>query len=104
MKNTIENIIIALIVFIVGSFAGGFIGYKAAVNAIGSQKEIIQQAIDKNTSEIQNTFSTEIKKLKNKNGNTDLTTSPKMENQMENVNEQARYYRERNWRLFNRKK
>ena len=68
MKNNVENLIIALVVFIVGSAVGGFIGYKAALGAIKAQQPIIEMAIEKNTSEIQNTFQNEFKKIKNKKG------------------------------------
>ncbi len=47
---------------------GGVIGYKSAIGAIEAQQPIIQQAIEKNTSEISNTFSNEFKKIKNKKG------------------------------------
>ncbi len=63
-KNLAEN----LIIVIVCNASGAFAGYYAATNAIETQKDLIEQAIDKNTSEIQNTFQNEFKKVKNKKG------------------------------------
>lgn len=72
MRNTIENIIIALVVFIFGSATGGYIGYKAAKESANSvielQSETFKQAIEKNTTEVNNTISNEFKKVKNKKG------------------------------------
>lgn len=96
MKTVLKNVIYMLV--------GALIMLAPFYMMIKSQEDIIIAAIEKETSTIENTFKTHIEKLKNKNGEVDVTTSPVMENQMENVNEQARYYRERNWKLFNRKR
>ena len=60
MKQLLKNVIyIAL---------GASIGFSASYFTTKSYHAIIEQAIDKNTSEIQNTFTNEFKKIKNKKG------------------------------------
>lgn len=70
MRNTIENIIIALVVFIFGSYTGGMIGYKASLKAcermLEIQKSTIELAIQKETTNITNQVTTEIRKIKSK--------------------------------------
>lgn len=71
MKNTIENLVISLIVFIIGSFTGAFLMHKGNVSMMDKmmkhQNEVTIQAINKNTTEVINQSLTEIKKLKLKN-------------------------------------
>lgn len=72
LKNIVENTIISLLVFIVGASVGGYIGYKASLSAselvLNNQKDLIEQAIKKETNHIENTVKTEIDKIKNKKG------------------------------------
>lgn len=69
-KNTTENLLIVIVVMIVSGFIGGYVGYKSAskssLNMLEAQKSIIEMAIQKNSSEIQNTFTNEFKKIKSK--------------------------------------
>ena len=67
-KNVAEN----LIYIIVTALVSGAIGYFSAVNAIGSQREIIEQAIAKETTSIIN----RIDKIKTTKGTTvtDITS------------------------------
>ena len=70
LRNTVENIIIALVVFIVGASTGGAIGYKSAVNAgekvMMNQKSLIEDAIHKESTSITNAVTTQIDKIKSK--------------------------------------
>ncbi len=70
MKNTIENIIIALVVFIVGTFSGAYVGYQASLSTtdkvISLQKETIEKAIEKNTAVIHNEITNQFRKIKSK--------------------------------------
>ncbi len=71
-KNTTENLIIVIIVMVISGFTGGYIGYQSAskstLKTLSAQQPLIEMAIQKNTSEIQNVFQNEFKKIKNKKG------------------------------------
>lgn len=71
MRNTIENLIISLLVFIVGASVGGVAVHKADLSMIDTimkhQNEVIIEAVNKNTTEVINQHLTEVKKLKLKN-------------------------------------
>lgn len=70
MRNTVENIIIALVVFIFGTLVGGYVGYQSALNSaekiLELQKTTIELAIKKETTNISNAVTTEIRKIKGK--------------------------------------
>lgn len=72
MKNTIENIIIALVVFIAGSFTGAYVAYKATSESMLKlttvNNEVIKQAISKATTEIINHTEIEMRRMKLKKG------------------------------------
>lgn len=68
MKINFKNLAENLIIVIVAGLLGGYIGFKSALGGIKAQQPIIEQAIQKNTSEISNTFQNEFKKIKNKKG------------------------------------
>lgn len=82
-KNLAEN----LIIVIVAALLGGLIGYTASTKANKQTVELlrptIEQAIRKETTQISNSFKTEIRKLKTKNGTTDFVISPKLDNTIE---------------------
>ncbi len=65
-KNTAENILILLL----GILAGVVIGYKVSVTTaevmLENQKELIYEAINKNTTAINNTVTNEFKKIKSR--------------------------------------
>lgn len=82
-KNTAENLIIALIGVIAGVAIGYYVSVKAAEAMLDNQKEIIVEAIRKETTSIKNEFNTEIKKLKNRKGELTLDVKPVIENQIE---------------------
>ncbi len=54
----------------------------AMVVTIQQFEGIIEKAIEKDTTEIRHEFQTEIKKLKTKNGEVDLTVSPKLDSEI----------------------
>ena len=72
MKNTVENIIIALIAVIVGATVGGGVGYYATVNTaktmVEVQKETIEKAIAKETNSIKNVITNTFEKKAFKKG------------------------------------
>jgi gas vesicle protein len=72
VRNTIENIIIALVVFIVGATTGGVIGYYASLNTtkavVELQKETIEKAIAKETNSIKNVITNTFEKKAFKKG------------------------------------
>lgn len=82
-KNLAEN----LIIVIVAAFVGGTIGYYASTNANKQTVELlrptIEEAIRKETNQISNTFKTEIKKLKTKNGQSQIEIKPVLENEID---------------------
>jgi len=71
-KNLTENLIIIIVVGLLCGGIGAYTGYKSAsesaLSMIEAQQPIIEMAIAKNTSEIENTFTNEFKKIKNKKG------------------------------------
>ncbi len=66
LKNTIENLILSIIIFIVG----GLVGYKLSLNAVERtldyQKDVIVEAIRKETTAINNNVTTTFDKIKSK--------------------------------------
>jgi len=71
MKNTIENLIISLLVFIVGVSIGGISVHKADLSTmdklIKSQERVMLEAVNKQTTKVVNEVHNEIQKLKLKN-------------------------------------
>lgn len=82
-KNTAENLILVLIGVIAGVGIGYYVSIKSAEAMLDNQKEIIVEAIRKETTSITNEFKTEIKKLKNRKGELTLDVKPIIENQIE---------------------
>lgn len=72
MNVNFRALFIILLTAIVSGLLGGYIGFfsasKSALKVIDAQQIIIEMAIQKNTSEISNTFQNEFKKIKNKKG------------------------------------
>lgn len=76
-KNVAENMLIAFVFTIVGLLGGYVIAINAAKTMVDTQKSIIEKAIRKETTSINNSFKTEIKKLKvKKDGRVDLAIEP----------------------------
>ena len=69
-KNLAENLIIAIVVSLIGGFVGYTASLKTNKQAIELLRPVIEQAIIKETTSISNEFRTEIKKLKTKRGST----------------------------------
>lgn len=67
-KNTAENLALVLIGVVAGALLGYFISIKSSEAMLESQKEIITEAIKKETTAIHNTVKTEINKVKNRKG------------------------------------
>lgn len=67
-KNTAENLILVLVGVIAGVAIGYYVSIKSAEAMLENQKEIITEAIKKETTAIHNTVKTEINKVKNRKG------------------------------------
>jgi len=112
-KNLTENLIITIVIGLLCGGIGAYAGYKSASESalamIEAQQPIIEMAIAKNTSEIENTFTNEFKKIKNKKGeainiiidpSTRSIISNKDTSQVITVEHKKGFFR----RLFSRKK
>ena len=67
-KNTAENLLLVLIGVVAGVAIGYYVSVKTAEKMLENQKEIIVEAIRKETTAINNTVKTEINKVKNRKG------------------------------------
>ncbi|WP_417289615.1 hypothetical protein [Corallibacter sp.] len=67
-KNTAENLILVLVGVIAGVAIGYYVSIKSAEAMLENQKDIITEAIKKETTAIHNTVKTEINKVKNRKG------------------------------------
>lgn len=66
LKNVIENLVLILISVTVGVGIGAFVAIKVTDMVLDNQNQIIEAAINKNTTEIKNEFKNEFKKIKSK--------------------------------------
>tara|TARA_R110002049_G_C8936073_1_gene544595 strand:- start:276 stop:626 length:351 start_codon:yes stop_codon:yes gene_type:complete len=82
-KNTAENLLLVLIGIIAGVGIGYYVSITVAERMLDNQKDIIVEAIRKETTSITNEFKTEIKKLKNRKGTVVLDVKPILENQID---------------------
>lgn len=86
-KNTAENLILVLIGVVAGAFLGYFISIKSSEVMLESQKEIITEAIKKETTAIHNTVKTEINKVKNRKGEPiNIVIEPNNDNELNQQN------------------
>ncbi|AUS04490.1 hypothetical protein [Pseudotamlana carrageenivorans] len=67
-KNTAENLALVLISILVGVGIGYYVSIQVAETMLNNQKDIIVEAIRKETTAINNTVKTEINKVKNRKG------------------------------------
>lgn len=108
MRNTIENLIISLLVFIVGASVGGVAVHKADVSTmsrmmetqkqlIKSQENVVLEAINKNTTNVVNEVHNEIEKLKLKNS---TLTNEKSDNLTPTIQNNISKPEKKRFRLF----
>lgn len=81
-KNTAENLLIVLIGVIAGVAIGYYVSVTTAKAMLDNQKEIIVEAIRKETTSILNEFDIDVKKIKNRKGELTLDVKPIIENQI----------------------
>ncbi|EGV44256.1 hypothetical protein BZARG_782 [Bizionia argentinensis JUB59] len=94
-KNTAENLILVLVGVIAGVAIGYHVSVKTAEKMLENQKEIITEAIKKETTAIHNTVTTEINKVKNRKGEPiNIIIEPNNDNQLRqetNTDQSNRY-------------
>jgi len=82
-KNLAENLIIIIIVGILGAYIGYTASTKANKQVLEAFMPLIQEEFKKETTKIENSFKTEIKKLKTKKGETEIRYTPDLTNILE---------------------
>ncbi len=90
-KNTAENLILVLVSVIAGVAIGYYVSVETAETMLENQKEIIVEAIRKETTAINNTVKTEINKVKNRKGepiNINITPNTDQELSQQNNKDQ----------------
>ena len=107
-KNVAENLLLVLISMSLGVIVGAFVAVKVADIVLDNQKSIIETAIKKETTAINNNVITEIRKIKSKGSepiniiidpNTNSVISNKDTTQVITVQEKKGFFK----RLFSKK-
>ncbi|QQV91578.1 hypothetical protein Peternella1_42 [Winogradskyella phage Peternella_1] len=81
-KNTAENLLIVLVGVIAGVAIGYYVSVTTAKAMLDNQKEIIVEAIRKETTSILNEFDVDVKKIKNRKGELTIDVKPIIDNQI----------------------